>query len=107
MNSIDCKSLKERLARGHDCKLVMALPDWAFRAAHIPGSLHFATTDDMLAQLDIDDDIVVYCSHSACSGSRLAYRQLEAHGYRYIARLEGGLHDWSLAGYPLAGTASA
>ena len=33
------EELKEKLDREDDFKLVMALGDWHFRAAHIPGSI--------------------------------------------------------------------
>jgi len=104
MQTIDRDSLKQRLADGDDFKLVMTLPDWAFRAAHIPGSLNIASTDELVGQLDVDDDIVVYCSDAACIASQLAYRELDARGYQHVVRYEGGLSDWTDAGYPLEGT---
>ena len=42
MRLISARELKERLDRGDPLKLVNALGDWEYRAAHIPGSLHFS-----------------------------------------------------------------
>src|SRR5215217_3404098 len=43
MRLISAQALKEKLDRGDPLKLVNALGEWEYRAAHIPGSLHFAT----------------------------------------------------------------
>ena len=83
----------------------MALNEWAYRAEHIPGSLFFPSIEAALQALDTDDEIVVYCSDSACAASRYAYFGLVEHGYINVRRYEGGLADWAEAGYPLVGTA--
>lgn len=43
MKLISREELKQKLDRGDDFKLVMALGEWAYLAKHIPGSLHFNT----------------------------------------------------------------
>jgi hypothetical protein len=43
MRLISARELKEKLDRSDPLKLVNALGDWEYRAAHIPGSLHFST----------------------------------------------------------------
>lgn len=103
MNTIDRDELRAKIDRGDDFRLVMALGGWAFRAAHIPGSLHFDTPEDAFRALDPDDDIVVYCSDPACVASQYAYELLSAKDYRHVRRYEGGLSDWTAAGYPLEG----
>lgn len=100
---IDREELKAKLDRGDDFKLVMTLHEWAFRAAHIPGSIHFPTIEEALAALDPDDEIVVYCSDLACVASQFAYRGLLEAGYSNVSRYEGGLSDWQVAGYALEG----
>jgi hypothetical protein len=42
MRLISAHELKEKLDRGDPLKLVNALGDWEYQAAHIPGSLHFS-----------------------------------------------------------------
>lgn len=98
--------LKEKLDRGDDFKLVMTLHEFAFRATHIPGSLHFRTIEATLAALDREDEIVVHCSDEASVASQFAYPALVEHGYANVRRYEGGLSDWAAAGYPLEGTAA-
>jgi rhodanese-related sulfurtransferase len=100
---IDRAALKARLDRRDDFKLVMAGHDWAFRAKHIPGSVHFATDPEMLASLGQDDDIVVYCSNADCIASVGLIKKLVDHGYRRLAHYRGGLIDWEDAGLPLEG----
>ena len=102
--TIEREELKQKLESGNDFKLVMTLHDFAYQAAHIPGSVHFPTVEATLAALDKDDEIVVYCSDEACVASQYAYRALIDHGYRNVRRYAGGLSDWSAAGYPLVGS---
>ena len=95
--------LKRKLERKDQFKLVMALGDWQYRAKHIPGSLHFPTQQEALAELAQDDEIVVYCSSYDCSASVIAYEYLVHHGYTHVRRYAGGILDWEEAGYPLEG----
>ena len=103
MKLISHDELKRKLERKDNFKLVMALGTWEYRAKHIPGSLHFLTSEEMLAELSQDDEIVVYCSSAACIASVLAYQYLVHHGYEHVRRYAGGILDWEEAGYPLEG----
>jgi rhodanese-related sulfurtransferase len=100
---IDRVALQARLDRDDPFKLVMAASDWAFRAKHIPRSIHFSTEAEMLAKLRTDDDIVVYCSNLDCHASQALIAKLVEHGYRRVAHYRGGLIDWEDAGLPLDG----
>jgi len=102
MQLISRDELKRKLERKDQFKLVMALGTWEYRAKHIPGSLHFLTLQDARASLAQDDEIVVYCSNSACPASVFAYEYLVHHGYKHVRRYAGGILDWE-AGYPLEG----
>ena len=103
VRTIERDELREKLARGDSFKLVMSLTEWAFRAKHIPGSIHFNTPEEMLAALKKDDEIVVYCSNPECLASLAAYRRLVDHGYTNVRRYAGGLIDWEDSGLPLEG----
>ncbi len=103
MQLISHDELKRKLERKDQFKLVMALGTWECRAKHIPGSLHFLTLQDARASLAQDDEIVVYCSNSACPASVFAYEYLVHHGYKHVRRYAGGILDWEEAGYPLEG----
>jgi rhodanese-related sulfurtransferase len=100
---VDREELRAKLAGGDAFKLVMAGSPWAFRAKHIPGSVHFDGPAQMLAALGKDDDIVVYCSNLDCNASLGAYHRLREQGYTRVRHYRGGLLDWESAGLPLEG----
>ena len=101
IRTIDRSDLKRKLDAGEDIRLVMTLNDWAFNAAHIPRSIHFATQDDAYAALAKDDEIIVYCSDEDCLASQFAYVGFVDNGYTNVRRYAGGLADWQEAGYQL------
>lgn len=104
MRTIEREELRALLDRDAPVRLVMTLGPTAFAAAHIPGSVTFASIEDGLAALDRDEDIVVYCSHEACASSIQALRLLRQAGFDRVRRYAGGLTDWHAAGLPLAGS---
>ncbi len=104
MKTIAREELKAKLDRGEDLKLVMTMSDSAYDWLHIPGSLHFERTSDIVNQLARDDEIVVYCSNPLCYYSIQAYHLLRSKGFTKVWRYAGGLLDWQDAGYPLEGS---
>ena len=105
MNLISKDELKARLDQGGDFQLVMALGELAYLAKHIPGTtLHTSTPAALLELLDVDDDIVVYCTNPNCVASIAVYKFLESNGYQNIKRYAGGLEEWEASGYPLEGS---
>ena len=105
IKTIEREDLKAKLDRGDDFKLVMAMHEWGFRAAHIPGSVHFSTVEEASRDLAHDDEIVVYCTDPDCVSSQFAYQWLVEDGYTNVRRYAGGLSDWVAAGYELDGDA--
>ena len=103
MNLISREELRRKLERGDEFELVMTLPWLAYRAKHIPGSLHFETVEEAVAALDREDEIVVYCADVHCVASIYAYQFLEREGFTRVRRYAGGVADWEEAGYPLEG----
>lgn len=103
IKTIEREELKAKLDAGEDFKLIMAMHEWGFRVAHIPGSLHYNTVEDAKNDLELDDEIVVYCTDPACVASQFAYQWLVEAGYTNVRRYEGGLSDWGAAGYELEG----
>lgn len=104
IETIDRDELKGLLDDGADIRLVMTLHEWAYNAMHIPGSIQ-VQPQTAVDVLDLDDDIIVYCSDTDCVASQFAYRALVENGYRHVRRYAGGLSDWQAAGFPLEGTA--
>ena len=105
MKIIEREELKEKLDRGDNFKLVMVYGEFAFQAKHIPGSINISRVEDVQDKLDVDDEIIVYCSNVSCIASQFAYQALVSNGYKDVRRYAGGLEDWEAAGYPLEGNA--
>lgn len=103
MNLISKEDLKAKIDRGDNFKLVFVLGEWHYQAKHIPGSILIDTPEKGIAELNKDDEIVVYCSNPTCVASQFAYHLLEKNGYEHIHRYAGGIEDWEKAGYPLEG----
>lgn len=101
MNLITREELRAKLERGDEFALVMTLSDFAYRAKHIPTSLHFDTAEEMLRSLDRGQEIVVYCADAHCPASIYAYGVLEHAGYGRVRRYAGGIADWEAARYPV------
>jgi rhodanese-related sulfurtransferase len=103
MELINGDELKEKLDRGDDFKLVMVLSEWAFRAKHIPGSIHIDSLEKAKEDLSLDEEIIVYCAGPDCIASQAAYHMLVGNGFTHVKRFAGGLAEWEDAGYPLEG----
>lgn len=105
MEEISREELKIKIDRGDDFKLVMTLAEWAYMMSHIPGSININNIEQGKKLLNVDDEIVVYCSDLKCVASQAAYHYLVKNGYKNVRRYSGGLSDWESAGYPLEGDA--
>jgi rhodanese-related sulfurtransferase len=102
VRTIDREELQRKLeAKDPRFKLVMTLGDMEFRSKHIPGSLHFKDAGELLATVQKDDEIVVYCTNPACLASVAAYHRLEEEGYPNVRRYAGGIEDWERAKLPM------
>ncbi len=101
MNFINSKDLKRKIDQQENFKLVNAMKKGKFKAAHISGSLNINNETDMLSQLKVDDEIIVYCSDQGCNDSIILYHMLESAGYNNITRFSGGLLEWFNAGFSL------
>ena len=101
--TISREELQQKLARGDRFKLVMSLGEWEFKMKHIPTSIRFASDEEMLATLQPDEEIVVYCTNPACHASAEAYQTLIEHGYTHVRRYAGGVSEWEESGLPLDG----
>jgi rhodanese-related sulfurtransferase/DNA-binding transcriptional ArsR family regulator len=77
-------------------------PALEFAAGHLPGasSIPLEELPARLAELPSDGLIVTYCRGPLCVYADEALEQIRASGRRG-ARLEEGVAEWQLAGYPL------
>ena len=89
--------LHAKLASATPPHLVEALGSGYFADAHLPGAINIPPDQvDRLAPrllLDLDAEIVVYCS-ATCRNSEAAARRLEELGYRRVLRYAEGKEDW-------------
>ena len=104
METIERDDLKASIDRGDQIRLVMAMHEHHFEAAHIPGSVQLITPEDAERHLSRTDDIVVYCSDRHCIASTIVAQKLIDGGYDHVRHYPGGLSDWQEAGYPLEGS---
>ena len=103
MREMSREELKAKLDQGENFKLVMTLGELAYQGKHIPGSLNLHEPEDLLANLDPQEEVVVYCSDKLCPSSIMAYHFLNNRGYKNLWRYSGGLSEWEQAGYLLVG----
>ena len=103
MNLISCDELKRKMDLQEEFKLVNAMAESQFLAAHIPGSLNICEVEEIHKMLSLDDEIIVYCSDEACNKSIILYQYLDEYGYKSKYRFAGGLRAWQEAGYTLEG----
>jgi rhodanese-related sulfurtransferase len=103
MKTISKEELKAKLDRGESFKLVMTMDPNAFEWAHIPGSININDMQEAVSKLDLDEEVVIYCSSPFCNASFRAYYTLRSLGFKNLRRYSGGLQDWYEAGYPLEG----
>jgi len=101
MRTITRDELKNKLDRGEDFLLVMAMELAVFQTGHIPGSVSI-TVDEISKKVQkMDEEIVVYCSGPDCFDSKNAYTVMIEIGCTNVCRYPGGISEWFEAGYPL------
>lgn len=88
---------------GDDDLLVLDVrPVEEYTAGHIPGarSVPFGDLAQFVPGLDAESDLVAYCRGAHCVMAHDAVRLLRAEGRR-ARRLEDGLLEWRLSGFPV------
>jgi len=95
------EELAERLALGAVTVLDVR-PHEEYLAGHIPGALSvpFGDLPARVATLEPSSDVVAYCRGAYCVMASDAVRLLRAEGRR-ATRLEDGLLEWRVAGFPV------
>ena len=99
---ITTADLERRLEQGEIVNFWNVLADDYFTGELIPGSRHVPV--DIVGRearrlgLDLDAEIVVYCSDLACPNSSTAAQKLADFGYRNVSEYATGLDTWKKAG---------
>ena len=99
---LSTEDLYQRLGTG-DVLLLDVRPQVEYEAGHLPHarSIPLDELPDRLAELPADALIVTYCRGPLCVYADQALELITASG-REGARLEEGVAEWQLTGYPLA-----
>jgi rhodanese-related sulfurtransferase len=95
MDEISPEALKARLDRGERPLLLDVRQDWETRLCRLPNAVHIPIEEIELRteELNVDDDIVVYCHQGVRSAAVAGYlRQL---GFKKVCNLAGGLDSWA------------
>jgi len=82
--------------------LIDARPEDEYRAGHLPGAVSYPvdTIPRRINELPMGKTIVTYCRGPVCVDADEASLLLSAFGYP-VKRLEDGVGEWQMAGYPL------
>lgn len=98
---LSAEALRQRMLDG-DAVLVDVRPRLEYEAGHLPGALSIPLGElpARLDELPTDALIVAYCRGPLCVYADQALELIIASGRRG-ARLEEGVAEWQLAGYPL------
>ena len=99
---LSTEDLYQRLGT-RDVLLLDVRPRLEYEAGHLPNarSIPLDELPDRLAELPTDALIVTYCRGPLCVYADQALELITASG-RQGARLEDGVAEWQLTGYPLA-----
>lgn len=102
LEPVDPEELRRRLDAG-ETTLLDVRPVDEYRAAHIPGALSIPIREltQRLAEIPRNRAVVAYCRGPYCVYAVEAVEALREHGFS-AARMEVGVPDWRLAGYPVA-----
>lgn len=102
LEPIDGGELMRRVEAGDVTVLDVRPPD-EYRAGHIPGavSMPVEELERRLSEIPSDRPVIAYCRGPFCVFAVDAVDTLRRHGYR-ATRMEDGLPDWRLAGFPVA-----
>ncbi|MBI3299929.1 MAG: rhodanese-like domain-containing protein [Elusimicrobia bacterium] len=104
---IDAKALKDKLDNKETFQLWNVLTKEYYKAeANIPGSQWLpvdSLTETLINEKAPTKDalIVTYCGGLKCPSSKQAADKLVSLGYTNVFAFEGGLQEWTEAGFPV------
>ncbi|MCW4033570.1 MAG: rhodanese-like domain-containing protein [Candidatus Bathyarchaeota archaeon] len=101
---VDRDALKKKIDKNEDFVLLDARIFKKYEIEHIIGAISLPVNEaEERAEIIIPDknkEIIVYCSSKHCTTSAFLVEILVDLGYTNVANYEGGIRDWTEAGYP-------
>lgn len=98
MKEISAEQLKQRMEAKEQFRLIDVREIDEYEYARIEGGELIPLSEFQAKyqnQLQMDDDIVIYCHHGMRSAQACMF--LESKGYTNLTNLRGGIESWSLA----------
>ena len=94
--------LKAKIDRKEDFQLVNVLAPEYDHLGSIKGSMRIPVESlgTRLGELDKSKEVIVYCASFQCNASRKAAEFLAERGF-HVAAYEGGIKEWTEAGFPM------
>jgi rhodanese-related sulfurtransferase len=96
MTEITPQQLKARLDANQRPLLLDVRQDWETKLCRLENAVHIPIEEIELRteELNPDDEIVVYC-HQGVRSAAVAQFLREAHGFKNVKNLAGGLDAWA------------
>jgi rhodanese-related sulfurtransferase len=97
------------LETGKKLILVNVLDLDQYQDCHIKGSVHvpFDQVESFAQKLDLETELVVYCSNYMCAASGKAAELLKQKGFNSVWAYEAGMADWYQKNLPVVGSCKA
>lgn len=103
MKKIATEQLREKLDK-NEIVLIEVLDEEQYQKSHLLGAINIPVNrigTEVKQRFKPDQEIVVYCSDSACSASPTAAQKLTDLGFEHVFDYEGGKQAWREAGLPM------
>lgn len=105
IREISVSDVKQKLDRGHKCRVIDVREDHEWAKGHVPGATHLGKgvieRDIEKSVPDPETELILYCGGG--SRSALATESLQKMGYANVYSMQGGMKDWRDAGLPIEG----
>ena len=101
-NSISVHELRQYQEQGIE-HILLDVQDLQLRQKRIYRSLSVPLNEleRYMSKLPKDKPVVLYCLNKQCHLSSQAFLKLQERGFPNILKMEGGVDEWEMAGYPV------
>ena len=109
MTHMTASEVRSLLTGSDHPPIINVLNEEQYNARRIPGTLKIPLEDDDFVDKveqvaeGKDKRVVLYCASADCDASPRAAETLEHAGFTSVIDFDGGVEEWSQAGYELVG----